>query len=78
MPLMTELLPPARATVMALNVASLSLGRALGALVGPQLYNWGFFAVTLGAVCFNLAGLLALHRLGQAWQADAVAIPQRG
>lgn len=77
-PLMTELLPSARATVMALNVASLSFGRALGALVGPQLYSWGFFAVTLGAVGFNLLAWLALRRLGRVWQAGAAAVPRRG
>lgn len=77
-PLMTELLPSARATVMALNVASLSLGRAFGALAGPQLYPWGFFAVTLGAVFFNLMALLALHRLGRIWQAGTAAMPRRG
>jgi len=37
-PLMTELLPAARATVMALNVAGLSLGRGLGALLAPFFY----------------------------------------
>lgn len=71
-PLMTELLPPARATVMALNVASLSLGRALGALAAPQLYRWGFGAVILGAVAFNLIAWLALNRLKQLWSPQAV------
>lgn len=66
-PLMTELLPSARATVMALNVAALSLGRALGALSGPQLYRLGFLAVALGAIGFNLFALLALRKLRKNW-----------
>lgn len=64
---MSELLPSARATVMALNVASLSLGRALGALTVPPLYRWGFWAVVLGAVAFNLIAGLALYRLRRLW-----------
>jgi predicted MFS family arabinose efflux permease len=62
-PLMTEILPSARATVLALNVSGLSLGRALGALAGPQLYGLGFGAVTAGAIVFNLLALLVLWRM---------------
>ncbi|MEZ0395067.1 MAG: MFS transporter [Anaerolineales bacterium] len=59
-PLMTEILPQARATLMAFNVAALSLGRALGALTGPWLYRLGFWLVVGGALLFNLLALLAL------------------
>ena len=64
-PLMTELLPPARATLMAFNVAAMSLGRALGTFLGPRLYTLGFAAVAAGAVLFNLIALLAVSRLGR-------------
>ena len=60
-PLMTELLPSARATLMAFNVAALSLGRALGDLLAPRLYGLGFWFVVLGAVVFNLLALVALR-----------------
>ncbi|RME88176.1 MAG: MFS transporter [Anaerolineae bacterium] len=60
-PLMTEVLPEARATLMAFNVAALSLGRALGAPLAPFLYRFGLPAVVLGAVCFNVLALLALR-----------------
>jgi predicted MFS family arabinose efflux permease len=63
LPLMTELLPSARATLMAFNVAALSFGRAIGAFLAPHLYGLGFLAVALGAVCFNLLALLAVSRL---------------
>jgi len=62
-PLMTELLPSARATLMAVNVAALSLGRALGDLLAPRLYSLGFWPVVLGAVGFNILALLALRKV---------------
>jgi MFS transporter, DHA1 family, inner membrane transport protein len=62
-PMMTEVLPSARATLMAFNVASLSLGRALGDLLAPRLYIWGFWSVVIGAVAFNLIALLALRKV---------------
>jgi predicted MFS family arabinose efflux permease len=65
LPLMTELLPSARATLMAFNVAALSFGRAIGAFLAPRLYGLGFLAVALGAVGLNLLALLAVSRLGK-------------
>jgi len=64
-PLMTEVLPSARATMLALNVAGLSLGRALGAFSGARLYTLGFPAVVIGAAAFNLLALLALWQMKQ-------------
>lgn len=64
LPLMTELVTSARATVMAFNIAAISLGRALGDLFGPQLYGLGFWFVILGAIGFNALALLALRILG--------------
>ncbi len=64
-PLMTEVVPGARATVMSFNLAGHSLGRVLGALLAAFLYqSFGFGAVTVLAVMFNIFGLLALRRLG--------------
>jgi len=63
-PMMTEFVPEARATVMAFNVTGHSLGRAIGAFLAPFIYRqFGFLFVALLAVLFNLFGLLALHRL---------------
>jgi predicted MFS family arabinose efflux permease len=62
-PMMTEVLPEARATVMAFNVAGESLGRAIGAPLAPILYHYGFPVVAAGAVMFNLFALLALGRM---------------
>lgn len=62
-PLMTEVLPPARATLMAANLAASSLGRGLGALLGPWLYSMGFGANALVALIVNGLALLALSRI---------------
>ena len=62
-PMMTEVVPQARATLMAFNVAFISLGRALGAPLAAWLYRFGFPVVTRGAVLFNLFALLALWRM---------------
>jgi predicted MFS family arabinose efflux permease len=59
-PLMTELVPSARATVMASNISAHALGRALGALVGPALFAFGFVANGLAAAGLNLLALLLL------------------
>ena len=62
-PMMTEVLPQARATLMATNLAACSLGRAIGALIGPWLFTWGFGANALGALLLNIVAILALSRV---------------
>jgi len=62
-PMMTEILPQARATFMAANVAGHSLGRSLGALLAAPAYSWGILGSCLGAIGFNLLALLALGYL---------------
>jgi predicted MFS family arabinose efflux permease len=63
LPLMTEILPGARATLMAFNLAAQSIGRAVGDLLGPRLYQAGFIFIIIGAVGFNLLASIALHKL---------------
>ncbi len=61
-PLMTELVPSARATVLSINVTGHSLGRALGAFLAVLIYRqFGFTFVALTTVLFNLAALMALR-----------------
>lgn len=63
-PLMTELVPSARATMLSMNVTGHSVGRALGALLATFIYRqFGFGLVAFTAVIFNLAGILALRRM---------------
>lgn len=56
-PLMTELVPGARATLMAGNVAVFSVGRMLGALLGPLLFSLGLTANTLVAAAMNVTAV---------------------
>lgn len=60
LPLMTEVFPQARATMMALLIAAFSLGRALGDLVAPALFKQGIVFNGLAAVGFNILALVLL------------------
>ncbi len=64
-PLMTEILPSARATMMAFNIAAISMGRAIGAFLAPRLYGISFLAVAVGAIVFNIFAIAAVSRLGK-------------
>lgn len=65
-PLMTEVMPNARATLLSFNVMGHSLGRVIGALVATFIYQrFGFLPVTLVAILFNVFALLALGELTQ-------------
>jgi predicted MFS family arabinose efflux permease len=60
-PLMTEILPQARATTMAAFIMGLALGRALGAPLGPPLFTLGLLTNCLFAVGANLLALGVLR-----------------
>lgn len=63
-PLMTELVPSARATMLSMNVTGHSIGRAIGAFFAALIYQqFGFLFVALVAVLFNLLGLFALWKM---------------
>lgn len=64
-PLMSELLPENRATMLSSTGASHSLGRAFGAFLAAPLYRTGIYANLAVAVGFNLLALLALWTLTQ-------------
>jgi predicted MFS family arabinose efflux permease len=71
LPLMTEVLPAARATFMATFIASTALGRSLGSLVAPALYDLGrlllsgspLFIIALAVTALNLIAILALRSI---------------
>jgi predicted MFS family arabinose efflux permease len=66
LPMMTESVPQARATVMALNLVGFGIGRSLGALLSTFFYlKLGFLSVTLIAILFNLFALVALAEVQQ-------------
>jgi predicted MFS family arabinose efflux permease len=65
-PLMTEVMPQARTTLLSFNVAGHSIGRTIGALLATFVYQkFGFFPVALIAVLFNAFALFALGELTQ-------------
>ena len=63
LPLLTEVTPLTRATMMSLFIAALSLGRAAGDILGPLLYRGGFLANALVCTGLDLLALLALSRI---------------
>lgn len=64
LPMMTEVVPAARATTIALNSIGLGLGRSAGALLSTFVYaRLGFGAVAMMAVLFNVLALLALAEM---------------
>lgn len=64
-PMMTEILPSARVTLMAFNVAGLSIGRGAGALIAPPIYLHGIGFSAAAAILVNALALIALLRLSQ-------------
>lgn len=63
LPLMTEVLPSLRATLMAALIGAFSLGRAAGALAGPLIYQRGFSFNAGLAVLLMLGALPLLSRI---------------
>ncbi len=63
LPLMTEVIPGARATMMALFVAALSLGRALGDVLAPWLYQGGMIVNALVCFVLNFLSLFLLSKI---------------
>lgn len=69
-PLASEVMPRQRATLLGFFIASLSLGRAVGAQVASWLYAHGLLSSLAGAAGFNaLALLMLLGDLGGASEA---------
>jgi predicted MFS family arabinose efflux permease len=61
LPLVSELAPDARGTLMAVNVAAMSLGRMVGSLSGPRLWTQsGLWANSLASAGVVLAALLVM------------------
>lgn len=63
LPVMTEVVPQARATMMALFIAALSIGRALGDVVAPILYTRGFIVNAIACLALDLIAVFLLTRI---------------
>ncbi len=62
-PLMSELLPNTRATMLSATSAGHSLGRSVGALLAGRLYRFGLSANLIGSIILNLIAASALALL---------------
>ena len=62
-PLMSELLPQSRATMLSSTGASHSLGRAVGALLAARLYHFGISANLICSILLNILAAAALVNL---------------
>ncbi len=62
-PLLTEVLPMARASLLGATFASVGVGRMAGALVAPYLYAWDFKFNAIAAVGFFLIALFTLSKI---------------
>ena len=60
LPVMSEVLPQARSTVLSYEVAAHAAGRGFGALVASALYAIGFQANAMATVLFGLSALIML------------------
>src|SRR5262245_19953430 len=59
-PMMTELVPSARATLMSANLTAFSLGKAAGGVIGPALFFHGLPVNSIVAAVLNLVALGAV------------------
>jgi predicted MFS family arabinose efflux permease len=59
-PLMVNLVPEARATMMGVNKTAFSLGRFIGALMAPLLFTFGFWANCIAAIVLVIGAGIAL------------------
>ncbi len=66
LPMMTEVVPGARATAIALNTIGFGIGRSAGAILATLVYSrLGFGAITAIAILFDVLALLALAEMQQ-------------
>lgn len=72
--LMSEQLPAARATVMAIIVATFSCGRMIGSLFGVRFYLTGFWVTCLAAIICDLFGVWMVTRIKKDPNRNAVRV----
>jgi len=63
LPLMSEVFPSARATVMACTVACFSLGRSMAAVLAARLYEQNFLINLVVALIFNVLAFVLISRV---------------
>lgn len=63
LPLISEITPATRATMMSLFIAALSLGRALGDVLAPMFYRGGFLVNAAVCAGLDIIALIALTQI---------------
>ena len=71
-PLLSEVLPTARAALIGASLAAVGVGRMLGALLAPLIFAWGFQYNAIGSMLLFAIALIALSRV-KTQPADNVA-----
>ena len=61
-PIMTEIIPSARATLAASSFAAAAIGRAMGAFISPTLFEYGIMANALLALALALFALVLFRK----------------
>ena len=61
-PLITELFPRGKATLLSGNIAAFSAGRAVGALLGPIIFSFGLIGNGAASAILNLIALFVLWK----------------
>jgi predicted MFS family arabinose efflux permease len=82
-PLMTEVVPHARATFMSIVIAAMAIGRALGALILPLLFGAGslggsqtnLIPVVVAGAILNIAAVLSLQAVKIAPSGEEIPSP---
>jgi len=82
-PLMTEVVPHARATFMSIVIAAMAIGRAMGALIVPFLFGAGSLAgsqtnlipIVLTGAFLNVAAMLSLQAVKIAPSGEEIPTP---
>ncbi len=62
-PLMTEVMPSARATMMAGFFTAASIGRAVAGWIALDIYALGFIAIVIATMVFNLLAIASIRNL---------------
>ena len=70
-PLMTEVLPQARTTMMAAFFTSAAIGRAVASAISPSLYALGFGFIVAATVLLNFLAMASISRLRLATEETA-------
>ncbi len=62
-PLLSEVLPTAKASLLGTTFAAVGIGRMIGALIAPYIFSEGFIYNTIISMIFFMISLFCLSRV---------------